>query len=78
MEGFYKPKLYKIKVIGHLDKNWEEWFGGMNIRYEDDNTVIEGNVVDNATLHSLLTRLGDLNLTIISLEQIRSNNQQAN
>jgi len=75
MEGLYKPRLYKIKVSGHLDKNWEEWIGGMNISYEEDITVIEGRVADNASLHSLLTRLGDLNLTILSLEQIKSNNQ---
>jgi len=71
MQGFYEPRLYRIRLTGHLEKSWEEWFEGMSFRYEDDSTILEGDIADNSSLHSILTRIHDLNLTIISLEHIQ-------
>jgi hypothetical protein len=73
MSGSYEPKLYRIRLKEHLDKHWEEWFEGMSLRYEGDSTLLEGDVADNSSLHSILNRIQDLNLTIISLEHIQLN-----
>jgi len=70
MGGFYEPRLYRIRLKGLLDNSWADWFDGMSFSYEEDSTILEGEVIDNSSLHSILTRIHDLNLTIISLEHI--------
>ena len=57
----------KIKVQGHLDKKWKDWFEGMDIIYEGDNTILSGNVKDEAFIHGILNRIRDLNLKLISV-----------
>lgn len=54
-------------VKGHLDKKWENCFDGMNVNYEGDNTVISGNIKDEAFMHGILNRIRDLNLKLISV-----------
>jgi len=74
MESFYGPRLYRIRLEGLLDSSWTDWFEGMSFSYEEDLTILEGEVIDNSSLHNILTRIHDLNLTIISLEHIQLNN----
>jgi hypothetical protein len=71
MPGSYEPKLYRIRLKEHLDMHWEEWFEGMSFIYEGDSTLMEGDVADNASLFSILDRIQELNLTIISLEHVQ-------
>jgi len=65
--------LYEIKVKGHLDEHWLEWFDGMTLRYEAhektglDLTVLRGTFADQPALHGLLTKIRDLNLTLMSV-----------
>jgi hypothetical protein len=73
MEGFYEPRLYRIRLIGRLDNTWAEWFEGMSFGYDENSTILEGEITDNSSLHSILNRIHDLNLTIISLEHIQMN-----
>jgi hypothetical protein len=63
MEG-----LTKIKVKGHLDKKWENCFDGMDINHDGDNTILSGNMKDEAFIHGILNRIRDLNLKIISVD----------
>ncbi len=56
-----------IKIKGVLDKNWEVWFEGMQIVYEDDNTLLIGEIRDEANLHGVLNTIRDLNLVLVSL-----------
>lgn len=59
---------YDIRVKGHLDQRWSEWFDGMMITNEAaGETLISGPVADQAALHSLLTKVYTLNLTLISV-----------
>ena len=60
-------EFYQIKVRGRLDKEWSDWFEGMTINCEGDETVFTGRVTDQAALHGLLTRIRDLNLTLLSV-----------
>ena len=61
--------IYRICVSGHLDDRWSEWFGGMSLQRRDDGTtVLVGPVVDQAALHGLITRIRDLGLPLLSVE----------
>jgi len=57
----------KIKVQGHLDIRWKDWFEGMDIKYEGNNTILSGNVKDEAFMHGILNQIRDLNLKLISV-----------
>ncbi len=57
----------EIKVEGHLDKKWKDWFEGMEISYQGTNTILSGNIKDEAHLHGLLNQIRDLNLKLISV-----------
>jgi hypothetical protein len=64
---------YEIRVKGHLDQRWSEWFGGMTItNVEDGDTIISGSLLDQAALHSLLVKVYNLNLTLISVSRIET------
>jgi hypothetical protein len=68
--------LYEIRVKGHLDQHWSDWFGGMTVTNEvNGDTVISGSVVDQAALHSLLIKVYNLNLTLISVLRIEANSR---
>jgi len=59
---------YEIRVKGHLDQHWSEWFDGMKVNNEaSGDTVISGPLADQAALHSLLVKIFNLNLTLISV-----------
>ena len=59
---------YEIRVKGHLDQHWSAWFDGMTVNNEaSGDTVISGPLVDQAALHSLLVKVFNLNLTLISV-----------
>jgi hypothetical protein len=60
----------KIKIQGHLDKKWQDWFDGMEISYEGDNTILTGIMKDEAYLRGILNRIMDLNLKLISVNSV--------
>jgi hypothetical protein len=57
----------KIKVKGHLDKKWKNWFEGIDLIYDGDDTVLSCNNKDEAFIHGILNRIRDLNLKLISV-----------
>ncbi len=63
----------KIKVKGHLDKKWQDWFEGMEISFEGENTVLTGNIRDESNLHGILNQIRDLNLKLISVNPYEIN-----
>jgi hypothetical protein len=70
--GVCRPPIYEIKVRGRLDEGWSEWFDGMAITLGREpggapTTTLTGAVADQAALRSLLARIWDLNLALISV-----------
>jgi hypothetical protein len=61
---------YRIRLKGHLDDKWSDWFEGMEICSAGGETVLSGQVADQAALHGLFTRIRDMNLTLLSVEQL--------
>ncbi len=62
---------YEIKIQGHLDTRWSEWFYGLTITHEcDDVTTLSGALPDQTVLHSVLARIRDMNLPLISVNQV--------
>jgi hypothetical protein len=73
------PEIYKIKIQGHLDTQWSEWFYGMNINHEHDGgTTLSGPLPDQTVLHSVLDRIRDMNLQLLSVNLIRSDGLPVN
>ncbi len=61
---------YEIRVQGHLDQPWSEWFDGLAISYDaDGNTVLRGPLVDEAALHGVLNKVRDLALPLLAVSR---------
>jgi hypothetical protein len=66
-----QPMVYQIRIKGHLDPGWTDWFGGLTITLEEDGeTLLTGPVVDQAALHGLLRKVRDLGLPLISAVRV--------
>lgn len=66
--GQHKPGFTEIRIKGHLDDRWADWFDGLSItREENGDTLLTGLVVDQAALHSLLRKVRDLGLPLVAV-----------
>ena len=64
---------YSIRVKGHLDDAWSEWFDGMTITHlECGDTLLHGRVTDQAALHGLIVKVRDLGLPLIAVDPSES------
>jgi hypothetical protein len=64
----------EIKVQGYLDKRWKSSFEGMEISYSGNNTLLTGDIKDEAHLHGVLNQIRDLNLKLLSINPIVQKN----
>ena len=63
---------YKIRIKGHMDKKWADWFDDLQIIHEEDGmTTLYGPLPDQAALHSILRKIRNLNLQLISVKQVK-------
>ena len=66
-----QPTFYAIKVKGHLDSDWAEWFEGLTIANEESGTaVLSGYLPDQAALHGLINQITNLGLFLISVNTL--------
>jgi hypothetical protein len=66
-----QPMIYQIRIKGHLDTQWADWFENATIALtEDGDTLLTCPVVDQAALHGLLKKVRDLGLPLLSVNRI--------
>ncbi len=69
-----QPAVYQIRLKGHLDSQWTDWFEGLTITLEEDgDTLLTGPLVDQAALHGLLKKVRDLGMPLISVNRVQFN-----
>ena len=69
----FSPAVYEIIVKGHLDAGWEEWFENLEITHSSDgNTLLSGSIKDQTVLHSILLKIRNMNLKLISVNLVKS------
>jgi hypothetical protein len=64
---------YQIRILGHIDQRWSDWFDGLTITTtEDGDTLLTGPIRDQAQLHGLLAKVRDLALPLVSVTPVGS------
>ena len=62
---------YEIRLQGHLDPRWSDWFDGLTLSHETGGTtVLRGPITDQAALHGLLQKVRDLGLPLMSVLRV--------
>ena len=70
MEGAM-VSFYEIRVKGHLDGRWSDWFDGLAItNLENGEAMLYGDIVDQAALHGVLAKVRDLNLALVAVSSV--------
>jgi hypothetical protein len=70
-DGHHEAHLYEIRLKGHLNARWSDWFDGLSFTHASDGTtIIHGPVADQAALHGLLAKVRDLGLPLVSVVHV--------
>jgi hypothetical protein len=70
-EDQHEPGRYEIRLKGHLDARWADWFEHMSFTHASDGTtILAGPVVDQAALYGLLRKVRDLGLPLLAVNLV--------
>ena len=60
----------EIRIKGQIDEHWSAWFEDLEITHdaEQDETLLSGEVLDQAALYGVLAKLRDLGLALLSVQ----------
>ena len=64
-----KEASYTLVVRGELPEHFGYLFSGMQLSQEAGNTVISGEVRDDAQLYGFIERIAELGLELLSVQQ---------
>jgi hypothetical protein len=68
---------YEIRLKGHLETRWVQWFEGLTITLEENgNTLLSGTLPDQAALHGILKKVRDLGLTLLSVNYVEPDSKE--
>ncbi len=66
----------EVRVRGLLDGTWSAWFDGLAITHTaDGDTVLAGDLADQAALHGALIKIRDLGLPLLAVTCDERNDQ---
>jgi hypothetical protein len=66
---FDQPSAYQIRLKGILDPSWSDWFDGLIISVDGQDTILTGYVTDQSALHGILAKINDLGFPLISVNK---------
>jgi hypothetical protein len=70
MTGLNNAKtVYEIRVAGVIDHTWSDWFAGFSITSQGEESLLQGEVVDQAALLGLLSKIINLGLTLVAVNR---------
>jgi hypothetical protein len=63
---------FEIHVRGQLDASWSDWLEGLDVTLlENGEMILSGHIIDQAALMGTLNKLYGLNLTLLSVHEIK-------
>ena len=58
----------EIRIKNHINENWTKWLDGFTLTHtEQDETILTGEVKDQAALYGLMAKLRDLGVRLIAV-----------
>jgi hypothetical protein len=58
----------EICIEGRLETTWADWLDGFSLSYMGENeTILSGQVTDQAALYGLIAKLRDLGVKLLSV-----------
>jgi len=71
------PRVYEIRVEGHLGDRWSDWFDGLTISNDPNGEArMTGLISDQTALYGVLAKIHNLNLVLISLVRLSYSEKQ--
>jgi len=72
-----EQSYFEIRVKGQLDSRWSEWLEGLAMKHlENGEMILFGPIADQAALIGILNKLGRLNLTLRSVNEVKKSKQE--
>ena len=69
--GNVKQSLYLIRIKEKISPQISDWFEEtMMVTTDQGETIMACSIIDQAALHGILSKIRDLNLTLISLSKV--------
>jgi hypothetical protein len=66
--------FYEIRIKGQLNSRWSEWLEGLDVKLlENGEMILFGPVVDQSALMGVLNKISYLNLTLLSVNEVKTN-----
>jgi hypothetical protein len=63
-----EPLVYQIRIKGHLAPHWADWFEAQTLTLDaNGETLLTGQVVDQAALYGVLRKVRDVGLPLLSV-----------
>jgi len=67
----FQRAAYRVRVASELDSMRGRWLGAIDLEnVERGMTELTTDLIDQASLHVLLARIRDLNLTLMTVERL--------
>ena len=68
--------LYKIRIKGHLGKEWASYFDGFSLDpLGNGETLLTGEIMDQPALHGLLAHIRDLGLPLLAVNRVEDDEE---